>query len=546
MNQRRALIAALLTGSLVVMVFVSQWPRGGLDADTDTSPLKAAPASPTASATAPAAENPARADALAQLLAELGRHVTARDSRPQEAVLSFKDEAAYRRFLARAGANGLSTLGQLDALRAVRVHYDSLASLRDDLLKNSADYGDVSANAYVHIPDQPAKEDREAIDQVPLHNGTLAFLGVPGDHANWGRGTTIAVLDSGIAPDATFGSGRVSYLDIGLGLLPGNGAEDGHGTAVAALSAGTAPDAAGVAPAAKLLSVRVTGGDGQSDLFTVAQGIVAAVDAGAKIVNLSLGGYSTAPALDAAIDYAEAHGVVLVAAAGNDQAAQLAWPAADPRVVSVGAVDAAGQQVTFSNSGPQLQISAPGYGVQTAWLNGQRVYVDGTSASAPLVSGAIAAVMSENPGLTAAQAWQVVRQTASEAGAPGVDADYGNGILNLGTAMNRNNPAYADTAVASHYYDAASGQMEFVLQNRGASAVSGLTLDIGTNGTTRTAAIPALAPGATYVVKVPIDQATLNATGTQTFSTSLQNPPGVIDQVPANNRKASTLTVPKK
>ena len=47
-------------------------------------------------------------------------------------------------------------------------------------------------------------------------------------------------------------------------------------------------------------------------------------------------------------------------------------------------VDAAGQQVSFSNSGPQLQMSAPGYGVQTAWLDGQRVTMNGTSASAPI------------------------------------------------------------------------------------------------------------------------------------------------------------------
>src|SRR6185295_11172621 len=105
--------------------------------------------------------------------------------------------------------------------------------------------------------------------------------------------------------------------------------------------------------------------------------------------------------------YAGNRGAVIVAAAGNDQAAQLAWPAADPRVVSVGAIDAAEQQVSFSNSGPQLQITAPGYGVQTAWLNGQRASVDGTSVSSPLVAGAIAAVMSQSPGLSPQQAWDV-------------------------------------------------------------------------------------------------------------------------------------------
>src|SRR5204863_541770 len=120
-------------------------------------------------------------------------------------------------------------------------------------------------------------------------------------------------------------------------LTPGSGREDGHGTSVAALAAGSARDAPGVSPGANILSIRVTDANGTSDLFTISQAILAAVDAGAKIINISLGGYSTGPVLDSAIAYATKQGALIVAAAGNDQAAQLAWPAADSRVVSVGA-----------------------------------------------------------------------------------------------------------------------------------------------------------------------------------------------------------------
>ena len=230
----------------------------------------------------------------------------------------------------------------------------------------------------------------------------------------------------------------MQYLDIGIGTAAGTGPEDGHGTAVAALAAGESPNAPGVAPATDILSIRITDANTQSDIFTVARAILAAVDAGTQIINISLGGYDNSPVLSRAIDYATQRGVVIVASAGNDQAAELTWPAADARVVSVGAVDALGQQVTFSNSGPQLQLTAPGYGVLTAWLDGQRVYFDGTSASAPIVAGAMAAMMSVNPGMNAAQAWQALGQYASDGGAPGPDPDYGNGILNLGWAMNRN------------------------------------------------------------------------------------------------------------
>jgi hypothetical protein len=474
----------------------------------------------------------------------LKRLLTKRDARPNEAVITFKDAEAYRRFLDRAQKLGLAVLGQIDALRTVRIRYDSLAALENDLLQHGADYADVSANFYVRIPEPPAKADRANVSQIPLRNGSLAFLGATGDRSTWGRGTTIAVIDSGVAPDPTFGSGRIQYLNIGLGTLPGNGPEDGHGTAIAALAAGFTDDAPGVAPAASVLSLRVTGADGMSDIFTVAQAILAAVNAGAPIINISLGGYQTTALLDAAIAYATSRGTLIVAAAGNDQAAQLAWPAADPRVVSVGAVDAAGQQVTFSNSGPQLQIAAPGYGVQTAWLDGQRVYIDGTSASAPLVAGAIAAVMSQSPNLTAAQAWAVVQQTVSDAGAPGTDPDYGHGILNLDWAMNYTNPAHTDPAVSAHYYDSANSQLDVIVQNRSAQTVSDLRLDVDTNGFTTSYRVPTLASGASYVVKVPVDQKTLAANGALTFTSDLVTPIGLADVNSANNRRTSRLVAP--
>ncbi len=485
-------------------------------------------------------------DEVLAVYAAIERMLARPDVRPHETVLTFKDEAALARFLERAGKAGLTVLGRLDALRAVRVHFDQTRALLDELAQNTADYANASGNFLFNIPQIPAKDNRDPVDQIPFRNDTLDFIGATGDRTQWGRGVTIAILDTGVGSDATFGSGRLNALDIGLGLTPGKGNEDGHGTAVASLAGGLAADAAGVAPAANLLSIRVTDANGTSDIFTLAQAIVAAVDAGARVVNISLGGYATNQLLNSAIGYAETHGAVIVAAAGNDQAAQLAWPAADPRVISVGAVDKAGQQVAFSNSGPQLELTAPGYGVQAAWLDGQRAYVDGTSASAPLVSGAIAAVMSKNPGMTAAEAAQLLTRTASDSGSPGADPNYGNGILNLGWALNANNPSYVDTAIASHYYDATNNQMDFVVQNRSGRAVAGLSLAVSGGALNLTYPISYLAGGQSTVIKVSVDAAGLNSTGRIQYATTLTNPSGTADQVPANNRRTSVLTSSKK
>ena len=383
---------------------------------------------------------------------------------------------------------------------------------------------------------------------VPFGNFTLAALGAEGDRSSWGRGTTIAILDTGVASDATFGQGRMQALDIGLGTTPGRAEEDGHGTAVAALAAGGSSDAPGVAPAARLLSIRVTDADSTSDLFTLAQAIVTATEAGAKIINVSLGGYATGAALDAAITYATQNGALIIAAAGNDQAAQLAWPAADPRVVSVGAVDKAEQQVWFSNSGAQLKLSAPGYGVQTAWLDGQRVTVDGTSASAPLVAGAVATILSLNPSYTPQQAVELLERTANDAGLPGADPAFGYGILNLATALNRNNPAYIDTAISSQFYDEAKQALQFVVQNRSGRTVSGLTLDVNAWGAKTTTPVPTLDAGATYVVSVPVTvkESTLTAAGRLPYSSTLVNPPGTADANLSNNQRSNVLTPPGK
>jgi Subtilase family len=290
----------------------------------------------------------------------------------------------------------------------------------------------------------------------------------------------------------------------------------------------------------------VTGADGTSDLFTLAKGIQAAVDAGAQVINISLGAYQNSPVLTQAIDYASARGAVIVAAAGNDQASKLTWPAADPRVVSVGSVDALEQQAGFSNSGTGLKLTAPGLDLYTAGADGSRVSFSGTSGSAPIVAGSIAAMMSQNAGMTAVQAWEVLSYYSNDGGAPGADAAYGSGILNLGWAMNRYEPARVDTAVSSHYFNNKTGQMEFVVQNRSGAAVNGMTLYLTDSMGQTVWNIPPLSPGGTSTVTVPVNQLELSRSADGLYYRSqLINPANVQDVVPGNNQKASTVSKPR-
>ncbi len=473
---------------------------------------------------------------LAALQDELGWD----QAREREAILGFNDDESYQRFLNRVAGSGLELLDRVDGLRMARVRYDRLDSLARDLAAHPDDYQSIGANPIVYAPTPPSPESRAALNQVPFGDSMLQFLGIESDHRAWGSGVTIAVLDSGVAADPTFDRGRLRHLDIGMGRL-GASDHDGHGTAVAALAAGAGPETTGVAPSASILSIRVTDADGVSDAFTLSRAIVAAVEAGADVINISMGAYSSTQALDAALSVAQEHGVAVVASAGNDQAAQLTWPAADPRVISVGSVDALEQQVRFSNSGRGLQLSAPGYGIHTAWVDGERISFSGTSASAPIVAGALAAVMSQSPGLDASEAWQVIARHASDSGAPGTDSSYGHGILNLGWTMARNDPNRADTAIGGHHYDPATGLIEITVQNRGAQAVAGLELLVQSNGGTQRQLLPWLGSGAIAVVRVPADNAALASGTGQVVRSQLVNPEGLLDQNPSNNLKASTL-----
>lgn len=481
-----------------------------------------------------AAFSPEQAAALA---AKLSSRLVRPDTRAHEAVLIFKNTDGYQRFLARAAETGVIVTGRIDVLHVLRVRIRAYDTFAADLLARAVDFGGISANTLVVIPPPPA--ERLTGPQFAVGDNLLASVGLPAgtDTSSWGRGVTIAVLDGGALPDPTLGS-RLRYIDIGLGYA-GTGASGAHGTSVASLAAGSSPDAPGLAPAAEVISIRVMDTDDRGDIFTVVQGIVAAVDAGARLINLSLGGYSTSEALDRAVAYAAAHDALIVAAAGNDAAARLVFPAADPRVVSVGATDADGRLASFSNSGPQLRLTAPGVGIRAASSGNTRVPFSGTSAAAPVVTGALAALLSQSPGLTPAQAIEILQTHADDGGAAGPDPLYGRGTLNLGWALARADAARIDTAVSSHHYNSADGSAEIVVQNRSSVPVSGLTLSASLDDRAFSVAIPSLAPGQSLAIPLPLDPSATSVV----LRTRLDNPSGITDAVPANNTRDSRLVL---
>jgi thermitase len=137
------------------------------------------------------------------------------------------------------------------------------------------------------------------------------------------------------------------------------------------------------------LPVDVYGSSGTTTTFDVARGIVSAVNNGANVLNMSLGGQGDSPFLDELITQVRQQGVMVFAAAGNEPTTLPTWPAAHPDVIAVTAADRKGNVAPYANRGAFVDLLAPG--TSKVQFNNQSFYVSGTSTATAFVSGVAAA-----------------------------------------------------------------------------------------------------------------------------------------------------------
>jgi serine protease len=309
----------------------------------------------------------------------------------------------------------------------------------------------------------------------------LAVDGSPG-----GAGVTVAVLDTGVAyanrgpfrrsPDLSRYEFVKGWDFVDKDAFPND--RNGHGTFVASTIAEATNNLyglTGLAYGAHIMPVRVLDSSGEGEASTIAEGVVFAVRHGAQVINLSLEfspgvTASDIPELIEALRYAHRHGVLVVAAAGNEGHAAIAYPARAPYVISVGATTEHGCLAAYSNDGSGLTLVAPGGGPDANLPGdpncrpeqpaGRDIYqvtfdgssprlfgtpsgYEGTSMATPHVAATAALiiasrVLGRHPSPAALTAR--LRATARKLGGGGDERLYGAGLVNAAAATARGGP----------------------------------------------------------------------------------------------------------
>ena len=269
--------------------------------------------------------------------------------------------------------------------------------------------------------------------------------------ADWAWNTTVgdpsvlvAVVDTGIYythPDLS-----ANYVALGYDWVNNDADpldDHGHGTHCAGIIAATINNGIGIAGLAqvRVMAEKVldSGGGGYWDW--VANGIINATDCGARIISMSLGGYGDSELVHDAVKYAYEAGVLVIAAAGNDNTNTKLYPAGYDEVIAVAATDQYDNKAWFSNWGDWIELAAPGVSIYSTVPWGYESW-SGTSMACPHVSGVASLVWSLYPGKTRDWVRLWLRYTANDLGDLGFDVYYGYGRVNARKAVEQTPPAH--------------------------------------------------------------------------------------------------------
>ncbi|HAW95899.1 MAG: hypothetical protein CMJ33_08090 [Phycisphaerae bacterium] len=293
-----------------------------------------------------------------------------------------------------------------------------------------------------------APDDPDFDLQWNMQNTGQVVQGSPGVPGADIRAVGAWAISSGEAPIivATLDSGTYPHPEFASRILPGlnatNGSSDtsdvcgGHGTRVAGIIAAAGNNGSGLAGlnwTAQILPVIVSGPCSVSQVDT-ADGLVWAVNEGARVINMSLQFSQPTDYLHDAILYAVENDVLVVSASGNS-GSSVTYPGRWPETIAVGAMTNTDVRWSSSSFGPELDLVAPGANVRSTWLGGGYNSSSGTSFAAPHVSGLASLLLSNDPDLTSTELREIIVGSARDISLVGFDSFTGWGCLDAQAAL---------------------------------------------------------------------------------------------------------------
>jgi serine protease len=365
----------------------------------------------------------------------------------------------------QARGSVVRTIPRID-VQVIRLAPGTSASAALDAYRASPAVEYAEQNAYRYFSATPNDQYYGEQWHYPAINLPMAW------DTTKGGAVIVAVLDSGIRSHPDLNGITVQGMDFfatpddsdptdpGCAADPTDFSHGMHVTGTIAALTNNVTGVAGVnwggAAGTKIMPIRVGGEDpnpphdcGIVDVAAAASGIIYAADHGAKVINMSFSGASGSVAEQNAVNYAHGLGVTLVAAVGNENG-PVGFPAAYSNVIAVGATDCANNKASYSNTGPELDVVAPGgdatdctgdsvaeWVLSTSWSpatgNGYW-FAAGTSMASPHVAGLAALIISRGP-LGPAAIQSRLESTATDLGANGKDNQYGSGLVNAAAAV---------------------------------------------------------------------------------------------------------------
>lgn len=248
----------------------------------------------------------------------------------------------------------------------------------------------------------PSESDlaKVAEEQPERVGWAAAILGIPDVWTlTQGEGAKVAILDTGVDTDHQ----DLAEAIVDIKDFTGDGIEDtnGHGTHCAGIVGARLNGVGfvGVAPKSELLIAKVLGNDGSGSYSWIADGIYWAVDNGANIISMSLGGQNSDHELYKAIQYALFHGAHVICAAGNEGALftnSVGYPGRYGGVITVASHDANGNPSGFSSKGGEVDVMGPGSDIWSTYKDGGYAELSGTSMATPFVAGLAALIVAKH------------------------------------------------------------------------------------------------------------------------------------------------------